>query len=98
MTKERNQELVEKYHTRGLEHSRNGDYELAIKNYTKAIELKPDYADAYYNRGGAYLRLGKREKAKSDIATARDLGMSDIIALDEILQDHDRAWKTLGNL
>jgi len=24
-------------------------YERAIKNYTKAIELKPDYASAYYN-------------------------------------------------
>ena len=29
----------------------NGDYYGAIAGYTKAIELKPDYADAYYNIG-----------------------------------------------
>ena len=98
MTKKPNQELVKKYHTRGLEHSKNGDHELAIENYTKAIELKPDYADAYYNRGGAYLRLGERKKAKSDIATAKDLGSDPITAIDKILRDYDRAWKTLGNI
>ena len=95
---ELNQEFVNKYYARGLEHSKNGDHKLAIENYTRAIKLKPDYAEAYYNRAGAYLRLGERGKAKSDIVTARDLGMSDIIALDEILRDHDRAWKTLGNI
>ncbi len=98
MMQELDQELVNKYYTRGLEHSRKGELELAIENYTRAIKLKPDYAEAYYNRAGAYLRLGERGKAKSDIVTARDLGMSDIIALDEILRDHDRAWKTLGNI
>jgi len=28
-----------------------GNYTGAIADYTKAIELKPDFADAYYNRG-----------------------------------------------
>ena len=98
MMQELNQELVDKYYTRGLEHSKNGNHKLAIEDYTRAIELKPDYAEAYYNRGGAFLRLGEREKAKSDLTTARNMGSDAITALDEILQDHDRAWKTLGNL
>ena len=98
MTKERNQELVEKYHTRGLEHSRNGDHELAIENYTKAIELKPDYTDAYYRRSKAWLRLGEQEKAKADMQTAASIGINSKTALDETLRDYDRAWKTLGNL
>jgi len=95
---ELNQDCAETYYNRGLAHSKTGELELAVENYTKAIALKPDYADAYYNRGGAFLRLGEREKAKSDLATARNLGSDAITALDKILQDYDRAWKTLGNL
>ena len=98
MMQKLNKECAETYYNRGLAHSKNGEPDKAIKDYTKAIELKPDYADAYYNRGGAFLRLGEREKAKSDLATARKLGSDAIIALDKILQDYDRAWKTLGNL
>lgn len=98
MTKELNQESAEAYYSRGLAHSKNGEFEKAIENYTKAIELKPDYADAYYYRGGARLRLGEREKAKADLATARNLGSDTITALDKIRRDYDRAWKTLGNI
>ena len=98
MMQELNQECAETYYNRGLAHSKKGELEPAIKNYTKAIELKPDYAEAYYNRGGAFLRLGEREKAKLDLATARNLGSDAITALDKILRDYDRAWKTLGNL
>ena len=95
---ELNQECAETYYNRGVVHSKKGELALAIKNYTKAIALKPDYAEAYYNRGGAFLRLGEREKAKSDLATARNLGSDAITAVDKILRDYDRAWKTLGNL
>ena len=98
MTKELNQEYARTYYNRGLAHSKNDELDKAIQNYTKAIELIPDYADAYYNRGGAFLRLGEREKAKSDLAIARHLRSDDIVALDEILRDYDRAWKTLGNI
>ena len=92
-----NQELATKYYNRGLAHSKRGELELAIEDYSKAIELKPNYADAYYNRGGAWLRLGERDKAKVDLETARNLGNDALTALDKILQDHDRAWKVLGN-
>ena len=98
MTKKHNQACANTYYSQGLVHSKNGELDKAIKNYTKAIALKPDYAEAYYNRGGAFLRLGEREKAKSDLAIARKLGSDAITALDKILQDYDRAWKTLGNL
>ena len=98
MTKERNKECAETYYNRGLAHAKNGVLKRAIEDYTKAIERNPDYADAYYNRGGAWLRLGELEKAKSDLATAKDMGSDAITALDKILQDHERAWKILGNV
>lgn len=98
MKKKVNKECAETYYQRGLAHAKNGALKRAIEDYTKAIELNPNYADAYYNRGGAFLRLGEREKAKSDLATARDMGSEAITALDKILQDHERAWKILGNV
>ena len=98
MTKKSNKERAETYYNRGLARSKKGELELAIEDYTKAIELKPDYAEAYYYRGGAFLRLGEQERAEADLAIARNMGADAIAALDKILQDYDRAWKVLGNL
>ena len=96
--RELNQEHADTYYYRGRAHSKNGGYDLAIADYTKAIELKPDYADAYYSRSKAWLRLGDQEKAKSDMTTASNIGINSTTALDEILRNYDRAWKTLGNV
>lgn len=98
MIVDRNQELAEKYFNSGKEKSKKGEVDLAIEDYTKAIELKPDYAEAYYYRGGSWLRLGEWEKARSDIKTAREMKMDIIVASDEIRKKYDRAWKTLGNI
>ena len=95
---ERDQELATKYYNRGIAHSRKGELKLAIENYTQAIELDPNNSDAYYSRGGAWLRLGEQDKAKADLETARNLGNDALTTLDKILQNHDRAWKVLGNL
>lgn len=92
------QKLAEKYFNSGVENSKKDKIELAIENYTQAIELKPDYADAYYHRGGAWLRLGEWEKARSDLQTSRKMKMDVIVASDKIRQKYDRAWKTLGNI
>ena len=98
MTKESNQECAEIYYNRGLVHAKNGALKLAIEDYSKAIELKPDYADAYYRRSKAWLHLGEVEKAKSDMKTASSIGINSATALDETLRNYKRAWKTLGNL
>ena len=54
----------------GLGSWRSGDDEKAIKNYTEAIRLGPNFADAYYNRGNAYRRRGENDKAISDYTEA----------------------------
>ena len=43
-----------------------GDYDLAIADYNKAIELMPDLAEAYYNRGVARKMKGEKEEAIRD--------------------------------
>ena len=95
---DRNQELAEKYLNSGLENSKKGEVDLAIEDYSKAIELKPDYADAYYYRSKAWLHFGKVEKAKSDMVKASEIGIDSKTALDDLMQQYDRAWKTLGNV
>lgn len=39
---------------RGLSAMDKGDFDKAIKDFTTAIEIKPDFAEAYNNRGIAY--------------------------------------------
>ena len=96
MMAKQDQELAKKYFNSGIEKSKNGEVDLAIEDYTISIELKPDYAEACYYRGGSWLRLGEREKTRSDIETARQMKMDIIVASDEIRQKYDRAWKILG--
>ena len=98
MAKEHNPTCAEVYYNRGLAHAKNGELELAIENYTQAIALKPDYADAYYRRSKAWLHLGETEKAKSDMQTASKIGINSKTAIDETLQNYERAWKVLGNV
>ncbi len=42
---------------------KEGRYDEAIKEYTKAIELDPNYAIAYAERGQAYFKLGQYDLA-----------------------------------
>ena len=53
----------------------NGDLTSAISAYTKAIELKPEFGEAYYNRGYLYLKLGNREAGIADLSKAGELGI-----------------------
>ena len=56
----------ETHHKNGLALIMDGEYEEAIVELNKAIELDPEYADAYYNRGIAYDKSGEVAKAISD--------------------------------
>jgi hypothetical protein len=46
----------------------------AVVDLTKAIEIKPEYAEAYFNRGKAKIRLEQAENGCQDLKKARDLG------------------------
>ena len=46
------------------------EYEKSIVHYTKAIELKSGFSEAYYNRGNAYRERGDFENAIEDYNTA----------------------------
>jgi len=46
----------------------------AISDYTKALEVNPNYALAYYNRGRSYYYKKEYDKSWEDIKKAQDLG------------------------
>lgn len=58
---------------RGVEAVREGDLDSAIVCYSAAINLKPDYAEAYFNRGNAYEEKGEIDLAIEDYKTAIQL-------------------------
>jgi len=51
---------------RGIEEARKNDLEGAIAAFDQSIQLKRDYALAYYNRGTTYANLGNRRSALAD--------------------------------
>lgn len=51
---------------RGLDRKKEFENRLSIADFTKAIELNPDYVEAYLYRGRAYLDRGELEKAIAD--------------------------------
>lgn len=51
---------------KGNKYSSNGEHEEATSAYTKAIELNPDFAEAYYNRGNAYSDKDQYDTAIAD--------------------------------
>ena len=60
-------------------YSLGGEYALAIVNYTKSIELQPDYAAAYYGRGWSYYKQKNYDKAIVDYNTAIELSLNDAL-------------------
>ena len=61
------------YRARGGIYYRKGDFDAAIADCSKAIEIDPTNIEAYHNRGAAYDKLGEREKARQDVKKANEL-------------------------
>ena len=52
-------------------------YQKAIESYTTAINLNPNFAEAYNNRGNAYIQLQNYQQATQDLQNAVRLNNSD---------------------
>ena len=65
------------FNQRGNRYSRNGVYEQAIEDYTRAIELDEAFAEAYFNRGVSYYELGQYQEAITDLSQAIRLDPAD---------------------
>lgn len=63
----------EEYFELGVENYAGDEIEGAIINLSKAIELNPNYVDAYYQRGLAYTYKDDYDKAIADFTKAIEL-------------------------
>jgi tetratricopeptide (TPR) repeat protein len=53
---------------------KHGELDEAVSDYTRAIDLRPREAAAYYSRGKARLRLKMNREACEDLRKAGSLG------------------------
>ena len=92
------------HYDNGEKHYLNGEYEKAIIELTNAIELNPNYVDAYHYRANAYMNLGKYDLALADLDKAisispdnaflyyiRGLFYKEIGDFDKVLADQNKA-------
>ena len=61
------------YSSQGTNNYSEGRYDEAISAFDKVIELNPEKADAYYNRGLSKFRLGDLESEKGNTEKTRAL-------------------------
>ncbi len=73
------------YFERGSTYTESGRYEQAIASFDKAIELNPDFHDAWNNRGLALLNLERYEQAIASFKKAI-----------ELKSDFHEAWNNQG--
>ena len=63
-------ELVESWFNLGLKHVSAGDFEKAIADWEKALDINPNLSEAWHNRGSALGRLGNYEAAVESFQNA----------------------------
>jgi tetratricopeptide (TPR) repeat protein len=66
------------WNKQGVDHSKKYEYKLAYDCFTKAIELKADFAEAYYNRATVWFELPANTYPNTDgcldLKKAKELG------------------------
>ena len=91
-------ETAEEYFQRGLANDNQGNYDQAISDYTKAIEIDPNLPGVYFNRGSIYDNQGNLPQAISDYTKAIEIDPNYVSAYYDRanvyykLKEYDLAW------
>jgi len=86
--------LAQIHNNLGVLYSERKDYETADDEYRKALDLHPDLAAAYYNRGKDFLLLGEYRRAARLLSRSLRLYPTDVWALN----NRGLAYEHLGHL
>ncbi len=78
--------LPEAYNGIGVTYYARGEYDEALKSYKQALEVDPNFGDAYYNIGCIYSVLNKADMAIRYLRLSVANGYK---AVDEMEDDHD---------
>ncbi len=68
------------YVNRGEAYDREGQQNLALQDFDKAITIDPDFSDAYYCRGLSYSSEGRNALAIQDFDKALQLNPNYLLA------------------
>eukprot|EP00747_Dinoflagellata_sp_TGD_P213279 gnl/TRDRNA2_/TRDRNA2_86257_c0_seq1.p1 gnl/TRDRNA2_/TRDRNA2_86257_c0~~gnl/TRDRNA2_/TRDRNA2_86257_c0_seq1.p1 ORF type:complete len:497 (+),score=88.05 gnl/TRDRNA2_/TRDRNA2_86257_c0_seq1:170-1492(+) len=83
------------HEARGLVYRDMGDYQRALADFDSVIDLEPEKAKHYYNRGVVYHRMtGREQDAIKDLTLSLELGSSDAC----VYCERGLAFRALGNM
>ena len=68
------------------------DAEKAVENYTRAIEINPEYFDAIYNLGALYITMSNKLKAQANEITG--FSKAEIAQYDELIAQAEELLRT----
>lgn len=71
------QQLADQFFFEAMLHSRDGDYDEAIENFSRALKLVPAFQEAIYYRAKAFERKGDLKKALHDLKPLKIAGFKD---------------------
>jgi len=66
--------IMKRWLQKGRKYYDSGEYKEALEAYTNAVDLDPDFAPPYFNRGVVYGKLGDYQRALIDLKSAAKLG------------------------
>ena len=90
------------YYSRGISYAELGDHQKAIDDYSKAIEVDPQYAIAYCNRALSHAKLNNHQQAIDNLTEAIKIDPEYAVAYNDrginhaILGNHQRAEEDLN--
>ncbi|KJU85531.1 protein containing Heat shock protein DnaJ [Candidatus Magnetobacterium bavaricum] len=82
------------YVNRGKGHYSKGNFDEAINDFTRAVERKPDYVEAYHFRGCAWRDKRRYDKAINDFTRAIELSSNYVDAY----FNRGNLWRNKGDI
>jgi TonB family protein len=73
------------YYNKGVEFANNNNYEKAMEEFNKSLNILPTNTKTLYNRGVLFLKLDKKEEACKDWNKIKSLGKPDA---DELVEKY----------
>lgn len=70
-----NPRLIYAWFDKGNLYYEMDDFTSALQCFTEAVNISPDFGEAYFNRGLTYLRIGNKQQAFADLSKAGELGV-----------------------
>jgi tetratricopeptide (TPR) repeat protein len=67
------------------------NYLMALKHYNRAIQLKPNLAEAYEYRGMLLLKMDRKGAAEKDLATLRTINPGRAVELERVMKKVNEA-------